>query len=66
MSGENTLMRRLHRYTYSDYVALELHSPTKHEFLDGEIYAISGGRVILESLGVDLVVGQVYRASDIT
>jgi Uma2 family endonuclease len=36
-------MRRLHRYTYSDYVALELQSPTKHEFLDGEIYAMAGG-----------------------
>jgi Uma2 family endonuclease len=35
--------RRLHRYTYADYVALELQSPTKHEFLDGEIYAMAGG-----------------------
>jgi Uma2 family endonuclease len=39
MSG----VRRHHRYTYSDYVALELRSPTKHEFLDGEIYAMAGG-----------------------
>src|SRR5947207_9150604 len=35
--------RRIHRYTYADYVALELRSPTKHEFLDGEIYAMAGG-----------------------
>lgn len=35
--------RRLHRYTYADYVALELTSPTKHEFLGGEIYAMAGG-----------------------
>jgi Uma2 family endonuclease len=35
--------RRLHRYTYADYVALELDSSTKHEFLDGEIYAMAGG-----------------------
>lgn len=35
--------RRLHRYTYAQYVALELLSPTKHEFLDGEIYAMAGG-----------------------
>jgi Uma2 family endonuclease len=34
---------RLHRYTYGDYVALELESSTKHEFLDGEIYAMAGG-----------------------
>lgn len=33
----------LHRYTYADYVALESTSPTKHEFLDGEIYAMAGG-----------------------
>lgn len=35
--------RRHHRYTYADYVALERESPTKHEFLDGEIYAMAGG-----------------------
>lgn len=35
--------RGLHRYTYADYVALEKLSPTKHEFLDGEIYAMVGG-----------------------
>ena len=37
------LARRHHRYTYSDYVGLEVGSPTKHEFLDGEIYAMEGG-----------------------
>jgi Uma2 family endonuclease len=35
--------RRLHRYTYADYVALEMTSTGKHEFLDGEIYAMAGG-----------------------
>lgn len=35
--------RRHHRYTYADYVDLERQSPTKHEFLDGEIYAMAGG-----------------------
>jgi Uma2 family endonuclease len=35
--------RRLHRYTYADYVAVESVSSTKHEFLDGEIYAMAGG-----------------------
>jgi len=38
-----TTARPLHRYTYADYVALERESPTKHEFLDGEIYAMAGG-----------------------
>ncbi|HYD48341.1 MAG TPA: Uma2 family endonuclease [Terriglobales bacterium] len=33
----------LHRYTYADYVALELTSSTKHEFFDGEIFAMAGG-----------------------
>jgi Uma2 family endonuclease len=32
-----------HRYTYADYLAVELESSTKHEFLDGEIYAMAGG-----------------------
>jgi Uma2 family endonuclease len=35
--------RRLHRYTYADYIAVEQESRTKHEFLDGEIYAMAGG-----------------------
>lgn len=38
-----SLGRPVHRYTYADYVALELSSPTKHEFLGGEIYAMAGG-----------------------
>ncbi len=37
------LGRALHRYTYADYVTLEQTSSTKHEFLDGEIYAMAGG-----------------------
>jgi Uma2 family endonuclease len=35
--------RRHHRYTYAEYVALEQRSDVKHEFLDGEIYAMAGG-----------------------
>src|SRR5947199_6392002 len=34
---------RHHRYTYADYVGIETYSETKHEFLDGEIYAMLGG-----------------------
>lgn len=34
---------RLHRYTFGDYVALERASTVRHEFLDGEIYAMAGG-----------------------
>jgi Uma2 family endonuclease len=35
--------RPLHRYTYDQYVAIELESSTKHEFWNGEIYAMAGG-----------------------
>ncbi|HSK00290.1 MAG TPA: Uma2 family endonuclease [Kofleriaceae bacterium] len=35
--------RPRHRYTYAQYVAVERESPTKHEFFDGEIYAMAGG-----------------------
>jgi Uma2 family endonuclease len=34
--------RRLH-YTYAEYTALENESPIRHEYLDGEIYAMAGG-----------------------
>jgi len=34
---------QLHAYTYADYMAHEVASNVKHEYLDGEIYAIAGG-----------------------
>lgn len=34
--------RRLH-HTYEDYLRLENESPVKHEFCDGEIFAMAGG-----------------------
>ena len=36
-------VRRLHRYDSADYVGVETISDIKHEFLDGEIYAMAGG-----------------------
>jgi Uma2 family endonuclease len=33
----------MHRYLFSDYVALERASTVRHEFLGGEIYAMAGG-----------------------
>jgi hypothetical protein len=33
----------LHSYSYAEYVALEEHSPVRHEFVAGEIYAMAGG-----------------------
>lgn len=35
--------KRIHRYTYRQYSELESASSTKHEFFDGEIYAMAGG-----------------------
>lgn len=47
--------RRIHRYTYAEYVALELESSTKHEFLDGEIYAMAGGSEEHSALAAEVV-----------
>ncbi|CAN5451990.1 Uma2 family endonuclease [soil metagenome] len=33
----------LHHYTFAEYTRLEAESSTRHEFLDGEIYAMAGG-----------------------
>lgn len=40
-----------HRYTWEQYLALERDSPIKHEFLDGEIYAMAGGTPEHAALG---------------
>ena len=38
----STSARRLH-YTYAQYLSLEEGSSVRHEYLDGEIYAMAGG-----------------------
>jgi Uma2 family endonuclease len=45
---------RHHRYTYADYVGLESDSTTKHEFFDGEIYAMAGGTADHAALAVNV------------
>jgi len=40
--GMSSTARRLH-YTYSEYLALEQESSVRHEYLEGEIYAMAGG-----------------------
>jgi hypothetical protein len=38
------MVARIHsRYTRAEYIVLERMSNTKHEFLDGNIYAMGGG-----------------------
>ena len=37
-----TAARRVH-HAYAEYLALEDESPIRHEYLDGEIYAMAGG-----------------------
>jgi Uma2 family endonuclease len=48
-------VRSLHRYTYADYLAVELDSPIKHEFLNGEIYAMAGGSEEHSALAVEVL-----------
>ena len=35
--------RPRHKYSLADYLAVEEMSAVRHEFLDGEIYAMAGG-----------------------
>jgi len=47
--------RRHHRYTYAQYVALEKLSDIKHEFFDGEIYAMAGGSEDHSALAAEIL-----------
>lgn len=56
--------RRLHRYTYAQYVALERRSDVKHEFLDGEIYAMAGGTEDHSALAASVIAALVPAIGD--
>ena len=56
--------RRRHRYTYAQYVALERDSPTKHEFFDGEIYAMAGGSEDHSALAVNVLASLLGAVGD--
>ncbi|HEX4451284.1 MAG TPA: Uma2 family endonuclease [Kofleriaceae bacterium] len=44
------------RHTYADYLGVEMMKPGKHEFFNGEIYAMSGGSEDHAALAVKLTV----------
>jgi Uma2 family endonuclease len=56
--------RRRHRYTYAQYVALERESPTKHEFFDGEIYAMAGGSEEHSALALNVLAALLGAVGD--
>jgi len=56
--------RRHHRYTYAQYVALERESSTKHEFFDGEIYAMAGGSEDHSALAVNVLAALLGAVGD--
>ena len=56
--------RPLHRYTYAQYVALENESTTKHEFFDGEIYAMAGGSEDHSALAANVIAALVNAVGD--
>src|SRR4029079_18088518 len=53
-----------HRYTYAQYAALERESSTKHEFFDGEIYAMAGGTEDHAALAVSTLAALLAAVGD--
>ena len=56
-----TTAPRLHRYSFRDYLAVEEVSTIKHEFLDGEVYAMAGGSVLHAALSASVVAALVSQ-----
>jgi Uma2 family endonuclease len=56
--------RPRHRYTYAQYAALERDSTTKHEFFDGEIYAMARGSEDHASLAVSVLAALLAAVGD--
>jgi Uma2 family endonuclease len=42
--------RQLHHYSFKDYLMVEEMNPVRHEFLNGEIYAMAGGTMLHAAL----------------
>jgi Uma2 family endonuclease len=47
-----TVPRQLHHYSFRDYLLVEESNPIRHEFLNGEIYAMAGGTILHAALTV--------------
>lgn len=47
-------VRGVHHHTFAEYLALEKFSNVKHEFLDGDIYAMTGGTLKHAKLAVSV------------
>ena len=45
---------RLHHYSFEDYLMVEENNPLRHEFLDGEIYAMAVGTMLHAALSAVL------------
>ncbi len=56
--------RPRHHYTYAQYVAIERDSTTKHEFFDGEIYAMAGGSEDHAALAVSVLAALLGAVGD--
>jgi Uma2 family endonuclease len=59
-----SLDRPHHRFTYTQYVAVERDSGTKHEFFDGEIYAMAGGSEDHAALAVSVTAALLSAVGD--
>ena len=46
-----------HRYTAEEYFALEAHSEVRHEFFDGEVFAMAGGTIPHNLIKGNIVAG---------
>jgi Uma2 family endonuclease len=57
-------LRRVHRYTYAEYLAHEAASSGRHEFLDGEIYALVNGSPVHAALSRNVVAALVSFLGD--
>ena len=47
---------RHHNYSFKDYLLVEEMSAVKHEYLDGEIYAMAGGSILHAALTIAVTV----------